>query len=81
MNQTKSESFFEASTGVAIGYVSAIISQVIIFPYWDIDIEFTENLWIAAWFTVISLIRGYFVRRWYNRRHMKKMEVDEVNSW
>jgi hypothetical protein len=52
---------------VAIGYIFAIISQILIFPLFDIDVKFGENLQIGLYFTVISLIRSYCIRRIFNR--------------
>lgn len=53
---------------ILIGYVVAILSQLAIFPLFDIDIPMSSNLWIGAWFTVISLVRSYVVRRWFNAK-------------
>jgi membrane protein implicated in regulation of membrane protease activity len=70
--QSKRESIFEAVTGVAIGFVVAIASQLIIFPWFGIHIPFTDNLLMSVFFTIISIIRGYFVRRWFNARLRKQ---------
>lgn len=67
--QTKTQSLFEVVTSVVIGYVVAVISQLVIFPIFSVYVSFTENLAIAAWFTVVSIVRGYFVRRYFNWRH------------
>lgn len=64
--QTKFHSFIEVMTSTIIGYISALISQWIIFPLFGIYNTLGENMLIAAWFTVISIIRGYIVRRWFN---------------
>ena len=66
--QTKLESFIESLTNVAIGYLVALISQLIIFPFFDIEVSFSDNLLIGFWFTLISVIRSYGVRRWFNKR-------------
>jgi hypothetical protein len=51
-----------------IGYIVALISQLAIFPLFDINVSITNNLWIGAWFTIISLVRSYVIRRWFNAR-------------
>ena len=66
--QTRKHSLIESLTNVAIGYGVAIISQLIIFPLFDIHIPMADNFTIAAWFTVISIIRSYALRRWFNSR-------------
>lgn len=68
MTQTRLGSFIESAMNIGIGYVIAIISQLIIFPVFDIHIPFSDNLLIGLWFTVISLIRSYVIRRWFNAR-------------
>jgi hypothetical protein len=68
MTQTKIESFIEVSFNTFIGFIVAIASQLIIFPYFGIYIHFSENLWIGVWFTLISIIRSYIVRRWFNTK-------------
>ena len=66
MNQTKLESLLESSVNIFIGYFVALASQLLIFPLFDINIPLSSNLWIGAWFTVISLLRSYVIRRWFN---------------
>lgn len=74
MSQSRKHSFLESCTNVFIGYVVAIISQLIILPWFDIDIEFHENLLMAFYFTIISLIRSYVIRRWYNKKGSQNVE-------
>ena len=68
MNQTRLSSLIEALMNVAIGYGVAVLSQIAIFPMFGIHVSITTNLWIGAWFTVISLVRSYVIRRWFNAR-------------
>lgn len=68
MQQTRLESLAETAINTAIGYVVALASQLAIFPAFDIDVSITTNLWIGAWFTAVSLARGYAIRRWFNGR-------------
>ena len=68
MTQTRLQSLIETATSVAIGYLVAVLSQLIIFPAFGIRTTITDNLLIAGYFTIISVIRGYMVRRWFNRR-------------
>lgn len=65
--QSKRMSMVETCTNVAIGYFVALASQLAIFPMFDIHISLIDNLAIGAWFTVISIVRGYIVRRVFNR--------------
>lgn len=66
MSQTRFMSFVESMANIAVGYLVAIASQLVVFPMFDIHVPFTSNLAIGAWFTVISLVRSYVLRRWFN---------------
>ncbi len=68
MEQTRLQSLIESIINIAIGYVVALLSQWIIFPLFDIHISLTDNLLIGAWFTGVSLVRSYVIRRWFNAR-------------
>ena len=67
--QTKTQSLIESGINILIGYLVALASQLVVFPQFGINIPLTDNLLIGFWFTVISLIRGYAVRRYFNKRH------------
>jgi hypothetical protein len=68
MTQTKLGSLIEAAMNVAIGYGVALLSQILIFPLFGIHVGIGTNLGIGAWFTVISLVRSYVIRRWFNAK-------------
>lgn len=68
MQQTHLESLFEALINIAIGYGVALLSQLALFPWFGIEVPLSTNLWIGAWFTAISLVRSYIIRRWFNAR-------------
>jgi hypothetical protein len=73
MSQSKRGSVIETVTSTVIGYSVAVISQVTIFPLYGIDLTLDSNMVIAAWFTIISLVRGYWVRRIFNFLHVKEV--------
>lgn len=67
MSQTKCHSLLESITNVAIGYGVALASQLLIFPRYGIHISLNDNIAIGLWFTAISIVRSYILRRWFNR--------------
>jgi len=67
--QTKLQSFVEAVVGVSISFLTGLISQLVIFPFFNIKVQFQDNLEICLWFMVISLARGYLVRRYFNSKN------------
>lgn len=70
--QSKKHSFIESLVNVAIGYGVACGSQIIIFPMFGIHIPLADNFVMGLWFTLISIIRSYAVRRMFNSLHIKR---------
>ena len=64
--QSKKMSLIETIVSVLIGYVVSIISQLLLFPMFNIEVSLTDNLLIGLFFTVVSIARGYLVRRLFN---------------
>jgi membrane protein implicated in regulation of membrane protease activity len=69
--QSRLHSLAESIINIVIGYVVAILAQLLIFPWFGIHIPMSDNLLIGVCFTVVSLIRSYLVRRWFNKRLLK----------
>ena len=67
--QTPKQSFIEAVMNVLVGYGIAVTSQIIIFPWYGVSLPLGDNLLIGVWFTIISLVRSYLIRRFYNWKH------------
>jgi len=67
MSQSRAMSFVESCANVAIGYGVAILSQIVVFPLFEIKVSLADNLLIGAFFTVISIVRSYCVRRLFNK--------------
>jgi len=78
MTQTKKMSFIESCANILFGYTIAIISQLLVFPLFGIEIPFSSNLGIGAWFTAISLIRSYVIRRWFNKEEKNEKVPDNI---
>lgn len=70
--QTRAGSLAESGINVGIGYCVAVMSQIVIFPLFGINVPVLTNFWIGAWFTVISLVRSYIIRRWFNSKASNK---------
>ena len=69
--QTKFQSFIESLVNILIGYFTALFSQFLIFPMFNINIPIQDNLLIGLYFTGISLVRSYIIRRYFNKRVKK----------
>ena len=61
----------EAVLGTSIGYLISLTAQHFIYPIYGIEISFMTNIHLTNAFTVISIIRSYYVRRAFNWAHHK----------
>ncbi|CAB4135055.1 hypothetical protein UFOVP275_60 [uncultured Caudovirales phage] len=66
MSQSKAKSLIETCTNIAIGFVVSLLLTALVFPAYGHSVSLADNLQITAIFTVASILRGYFVRRWFN---------------
>lgn len=56
-------SLLEAMTNVVVGYLLAVGAQMLVFPLFGVEATLGQSLGIGAVFTVVSLVRGYLLRR------------------
>lgn len=67
MKQSKKHSALESIANVVIGLIISIVTQMILYPILGIPVSFSQNLIITGVFFVISFVRGYLIRRFFNR--------------
>jgi hypothetical protein len=67
MKQSRRMSLIEALSNVAIGYGVAVLTQIAVFPLFDLQVSLGDNLLIGALFTLVSVARSYAVRRMFER--------------
>lgn len=65
--QSRRMSLIEAITNVALGYVLAVFTQIIVFPWFGLHTSLGDNLALGAIFVGISLLRSYALRRLFAR--------------
>lgn len=63
MKQSHTMSLVEAVANVIVGYMLAIATQIVVFPWFGIKTGFSEHLTIGLAFVGVSLLRGYLLRR------------------
>jgi hypothetical protein len=68
MSQSRRMSLIETVTNVVVGYVLAVATQIVMFPWFGLQASLGENLALGLAFTSISLVRGYTLRRLFERR-------------
>ena len=66
--QSKRESLIEKLTNVGIGWFISFIANMLVLPLFGYNINLTDGVLISIIFTIISIIRGYVVRRWFNSK-------------
>lgn len=66
--QSRVMSLVEALTNVAIGMVVSLVGQIVVSHWYNLPLNLAQNMQIVLFFTVLSVLRSYCIRRWYNRR-------------
>ena len=78
MSQSRGMSLIEAVTNVAMGYTLAVVTQIVVFPWFGLHASLGENLALGGVFVGISLLRSYALRRlferWRNRSRLSRPE-------
>ena len=64
--QSKRLSLLESVTIAAVGFCVSLAAQLVIFPAYGIHVNLRSSLEIVCWFTVVSVVWTYAVRRLYN---------------
>ena len=68
MNQTKIGSLIEVCINTLIGFFVSFLTWPIAAELTGIDYTHGQHWSVTAIFTVVSVARGYVVRRWFNAR-------------
>lgn len=67
MPQSKKMSALESITNVIVGLLVSFGIQLVIYPILNIPVTLKENVIITSVFFVASFLRGYILRRVFNR--------------
>ena len=68
--QSKKHSLIESITNTLIGFIVSLLVQLIIYPILNIDVKLHQNIIITSIFTVVSILRGYVIRRIFNKNKL-----------
>ena len=61
--QSRRQSLIETITNVVVGYALAVLTQIVVFPWFGLKVSLNDNLAIGAIFVIILLLRSYALRR------------------
>lgn len=68
MEQTRLSSLIEAALNTAIGFVLSFAVWPVAAALFDVPYTVGSHFGVVGLFTVVSVARGYVVRRWFNAR-------------
>lgn len=66
MAQSRLLSLAEAVANVIVGYGVSVLANWIVLPAFGYAVTLRDSFTIGLVFTVISLVRSYVIRRWFN---------------
>ncbi|CAB4121321.1 MULTISPECIES: DUF7220 family protein [Polynucleobacter] len=76
MSQSRLGSFIEACINVAIGFWINYFANLLIFPHFGFHISLEANFVMGLIYTVISVVRSYLIRRFFNAKiHKAAMKL------
>ena len=80
MKQSKLMSWVETCLNTGIGFAIAMTAQILVFPLFGFNPPLSTNFYIALIFTVISIVRGYVMRRLFEALHIRRPNSAFVNA-
>ena len=63
MRQSRTKLLVEAVVNAAAGYGVAVATQIMVFPFFGLHVTLAGNLAIGLIFMIVSIARGYVLRR------------------
>ena len=67
--QTRVDSLMESLTNIVIGFAINFVANILILPaVLGVPVNLAELGWIGIFFTIISVVRSYTLRRVFNGR-------------
>ena len=63
MKRSRRMSLVEAVANVLVGYGVAVLTQILVFPFFGLQTSLSENLLMGLVFTIVSIGRSYILRR------------------
>jgi hypothetical protein len=69
--QSKLGSAIEACANTAVGYLIALVCMRIIMWAYDFPMGTKETSIVVFWMTIVSVVRGYVIRRAWNAQFWK----------
>lgn len=74
MQQTKVASLIETGFGTVAGLVVGVLTQLVIFPWYGINVPLHDNFSMVVVFAIVGMIRTYAVRRLFNAAPWRRLK-------
>ena len=71
-------SLVEAIANVVVGFTVALLTQILVFPLFGLQVSLPENLAIGLLFTTVSIARSYALRRLFEEIRAKAPASDRL---
>jgi hypothetical protein len=68
-------SLVEAVTNVVVGFAVALLTQIIVFPLFDLEVTLGEKLAIGSLFTLASICRSFALRRLFESHPRPRLQA------
>lgn len=68
MTQSRLGSLIEAIVNIIVGFSVNFLANMLVFPLFGFQLSASTNLALGGIYTVISLVRSYCIRRWFNAK-------------
>lgn len=78
MKQSRLMSLVESLTNVLVGYGIAVVTQILIFPWFGLHVTLAQNMAMGGVFTVISIARSFALRRAFEAVRVRRGERQSV---
>lgn len=69
--QTRLESFIEANINTFIGFIISYILAYTVLPLYGVERSLWISFQITIIYTIVSIIRNYIIRRFFNKKQRK----------
>jgi len=73
--QSKRESLMETGLNVGSGFLIAWIMTITVLPLFGLHTTINESFQITLIYTLVSILRGYLWRRYFNNITARRIEV------
>lgn len=78
--QTKKSSLIETLTNVGTGFITTLVLSPPIYWLVGVEVKYSQMGLITLLFTVVSVARGYIVRRCFNKSEITVKSIDNKDT-